>query len=377
MPWKELPMSELRLAFVKLVTALGYPVTRAGREFGIRRQTGSKWLRRARQQPAAPRTDHSRRPHASPRRTPPDLEQQVLDVRDRYGWGGRKIRAFLRPQGLDLPSRPAVPQVRRRHGRAQPRPKGPATWQSFERPAPNQLWQLDFKGPSEVARQRLFPCVALDDHSRYLLALHPCTDCTMATAWEVLGQAFADVGLPDSILCDNAFGTRGQNALGVSWFEARRLRLDVSPRHGRPYHPQTQGQVERLNGTLEAELWPRIRRDSAAHFHEGLTHWRTAVYNTARPHEALGDRPPLTRWRPSPRPRPATLPEVLYPAGAVLRKVMNRGDVSWHGYRILVGAGLEGQYVRLEERDHDRAAFYGRKQVRCLARADLAKDRIL
>jgi transposase InsO family protein len=356
---------------------LGYSVAHACRDFGISRKTGYKWLHRARQQPATPLTDHSRRPHSSPRRTPADLEQQILEVRDRFGWGGRKIRAFLRQQGLDLPSRQTVQQVLRRHGRVPPPPKEPAPCQSFERSAPNHLWQLDFKGPIEVARQRLFPFVVLDDHSRYLLTLHPCTDCTMATAWDLLWQAFGDVGLPDSILCDNAFGTRGQNDLGVSWFEARLLRLDITPLHGRPYHPQTQGKCERLNGTLEAELWPRIRRDSPAHFHEDLNHWRTAVYNTIRPHEALGDRPPLTRWRPSPRLRPATLPEVLYPSGTVLRKVMNRGDISWQGYRILVGAGLEGQYVRLEERDHELAVFYARKQVRCLARAELTKDRIL
>ena len=377
MPWNEVPMSELRLAFVKLVTSLGYSVTRACREFGISRKTGYKWLHRAQQQPTMPLTDHSRRPHASPQRTPADMEQQILHVRDRFGWDGRKIRAFLRQQGLNLPSRQTVQQVLRRHGRVQPRSKEPASWQFFQRSAPNLLWQLDFKGPIEVARQRLFPFVILDDHSRYLLALHPCTDCTMASAWDVLWQAFAEVGLPDSILSDNAFGTRGQNDLGVSWFEAQLLRLDITPLHGRPYHPQTQGKCERLNGTLEAELWPRIRRDSRAHFDQDLTDWRTAVYNTLRPHEALGDQPPLSRWRPSPRPCPATLPEVLYPTGAVLRKVMNRGDISWHGYRILVGAGLEGQYVRLEEREAEVAVFYARKQVRCLARTDLAKDRIL
>jgi transposase InsO family protein len=370
-------MSELRLAFVKLVTTLHYPVATACREFGISRKTGYKWLRRARQDPDQPLADRSRRPHASPARTPADLEQQILAVRDRYGWGGRKIHAFLRQRGLELPSRQTVQQVLRRHGRVDRPPAEAPAWQSFERSAPNHLWQLDFKGPLEVARQRVFPLVALDDHSRYLLALHPCLDCTMATAWEVLWQAFADYGLPDSLLSDNAFGTRGQNALGLSWFEARLLRLDIEPLHGRPYHPQTQGKVERLNGTLEAELWPCVRRDRLPHFHADLDHWRTAVYNPLRPHEALGDLPPLTRWRPSSRRRPATLPEVAYPAGAVLRKVMNRGDISWQGYRILVGAGLEGEAVRLEERAHELAVFYARKQLRCLALAELTKGRIL
>ncbi len=377
MPWKELPMSELRTAFVKLVDALHYSVARACREFGISRKTGYKWLRRARQQPEQPLTDRPRRPRCSPGRTADELEKQILEVRDTHGWGGRKIRAVLRQRGVDAPSRQTVQQVLRRHGRLAAPPPPAAPPLSFERAAPNELWQLDFKGPLEVADRRVFALAVLDDHSRYLLALHGCTDCTMPTAWDVLWRAFADAGLPQAVLSDNAFGTRGQNALGVSWFEARLIRLEIRPYHGRPYHPQTQGKVERLNGTLQRELWPRVRRDGLAHFQADLTRWRTDVYNVLRPHEALGDRAPVERWRPSARPRPALLPRVEYAAGSVTRKVMNRGDISYKGYRILVGAGLEGEYVRVEEGGQGLAVYYAWKQVRDLPASSLAKGCIL
>jgi transposase InsO family protein len=377
MPWKEVPVSELRIAFVKHVDSLGYSVARACREFGISRKTGYKWLERARRRPELPLTDQSRRPLASPHRTDDDLEQQILQIRDTYGWGGRKIRALLRSRGVAAPSRQTVQHVLRRHGRIRATIAEAATPLSFERSAPNELWQLDFKGPIEVARRRLFPFAILDDHSRYLLALHACCNCTMQSAWDVLWQAFADAGLPDAILADNAFGTRGQNDLGLSWFEARLVRLQIRPLHGRPYHPQTQGKIERFNGTLQRELWPRIRRDDPLLFQDDLTRWRISVYNSLRPHEAVDDRPPLARWRPSARPRPAALPDVAYAAGAVLRKVMNRGDISYKGYRILVGAGLEGEWVRLEERDDELAVCYSWKQVRCLPTAALHKRGIL
>jgi len=174
---------------------------------------------------------------------------------------------------------------------------------------------LDFKGPLEVEHRRVFPFAVLDDHSRYLLTLAPCLDCTMQTAWDLLGHAFAEAGLPQAILSDNAFGTRGQNALGVSWFEARLIRRGIHSWHGRPYHLQTQGKVERFNGTLQRELWPRARRDSLAHFRADLQHWRTEVYNLVRPHEALADCPPSSAGAPVPGPARPRYPPSATPPG--------------------------------------------------------------
>jgi len=45
------------------------------------------------------------------------------------------------------------------------------SFQRFERPAPNQLWQIDFKGPFALCVGGCHPLCALDDHSRYNLLL--------------------------------------------------------------------------------------------------------------------------------------------------------------------------------------------------------------
>src|SRR5262249_45991116 len=156
---------------------------------------------------------------------------------------------------------------------------------------------------------------------------------------------FGDVGLPEQLLCDNAFSTAKNSGVGLSAFDAWLIRLGIRPTHGRPYHPQTQGKVERFHGTLEAELWPHVRRDAIGHFAADCEAWRP-VYNAIRPHEALGDEPPVTRWRPSPRPRPDRVPEMTYPAGSEVRRVGQVGDVRWRCYRILAGRGLAGEPVR-------------------------------
>jgi transposase-like protein len=381
MPWSVNAVSEIRLAFVQEVVALRRPVAEACRKYGISRKTGHKWLRRYRDQPDAALADRSRRPRHAPRRTDAAVEAAVLAVRDRFGWGAGKIRDFLRNQAggdAGLPGERTVGAILGRHGRIGRPDRGPpAPPQFFVRSRPHELWQCDFKGPVEVGRRKVHPFTALDDHSRFLLALRPCPDVTMASAWAVLWDTFGEFGLPEAVLCDNAFGTQFAGLPTLSWFEARLVRLGIQPLHGRPYHPQTQGKVERLHGTLEAEVWPHVDRATLAGFDRDVQRWRTEVYNVLRPHEALGGQPPLSRFAPSGRPRPAALPEVSYPAGSVTRKVDRGGDVSWRGYRILVGAGLYGERVRIEDRGGEVAVFYGGKQVRGLTGAQLVRGKLL
>ena len=376
MPWSTTTVSELRTAFVHAVRTAGRPVAAAARDFGISRPTAYKWL--ARHDAGQPLSDRSRRPTRSPARTADALEAAVLAVRDRYGWGPRKIVAYLADHGRPTPPARTAAAILRRHHRVTPAPTPrPPADQRFERAQPNQLWQLDFKGWLEIDRARIHPLTVLDDHSRFLLALRACPDQTYARTWDVLWGVFGEYGLPEELLCDNAFGSHGRPAPGISWFEARLIRLGVRPLHGRPYHPQTQGKVERLHGTLEREVYPRLRRDDLASFQAGLDHWRRAVYNPVRPHEALGDRPPASRWRPSPRPRPGALPAIDHPSGAVLRKVAATGDIRWHCARILVGQGLVGDHVRVEDDGTSITLWYGGYRIRQIPVARLRDKGLL
>src|SRR5690606_12897603 len=192
------------------------------------------------------------------------------------------LHAVLKAEGHTAPPVRTIAAILARHGRTRPAAAEPGPPpQRFERPRPNELWQLDFKGPLEVARRRVTPLSVLDDHSRYLLCLRPCTDMTHATVKAILWEAFGDVGLPEAPLCDNAFSTAGNSGVGLSGFDAWLIRLGIRPAHGRPYHPQTQGKVERFHGTPEAELWPHVRRDTPEHFAADLEAWRP-VYNAIR-----------------------------------------------------------------------------------------------
>jgi transposase InsO family protein len=314
--------------------------------------------------PAAELVDRSRRPHRSPNRSSDQLERAVLEVHDQYRWGARKIQRVLQQRDQPVASIRTTAAILKRHNRVgQKPPSEPEAVTRFERPAPNDLWQLDHKGPVEIGRRRYMPLAVLDDHSRYCLCFKPAPDVTMASTWAILWDVFGEMGLPLALLCDNAFSA----SVGLSWFDEKLVRLGIRPIHGRPYHPQTQGKVERLNGSATRELITfAARRDCVEHFDEDCLHWRW-VYNTVRPHESLGDMPPVSRWTVSPRRRPDTLPTVRYAPGAVLRKVTQVGDIYYHQTRILVGRSLSRQFVQIVEAEHDVAIYYSTHLVRVIA----------
>ena len=109
-------MSE-RLEFVLLASQEGANISALCDGFGISRKTGYKWLARAAAGDRA-LADRSRRPRASPARTPAAMEARILELRAAHpAWGGRKLHHRLRTDGLaDVPAPSTVTAVLRRHG---------------------------------------------------------------------------------------------------------------------------------------------------------------------------------------------------------------------------------------------------------------------
>ena len=103
MAWQEVSMMESRSEFVRLAGEPGLSLSQLCLRFGISRKTGYKWLARA--QSGEPLSDRSRRPHASPRRTPEEMEAAVLALRERHpSWGGRKLHRRLADLGGSPPA---------------------------------------------------------------------------------------------------------------------------------------------------------------------------------------------------------------------------------------------------------------------------------
>lgn len=360
MPWEESTSMSKRSEFVRLASVAGANVAALARAFKISRKTAYKWLARFRSGGEVALADRSRRPLGQPARTGPAIEQAVLELRAAHpAWGGRKIRRRLIDKGLvGVPAASTVTAILHRHGNidAEESAKRQA-FIRFEHAAPNDLFQIDFKGHFAIGAARCHPLTLVDDHSRYALAIKACADERGTTVMAHLTEVFRIYGLPLRMTMDNGspWGTAGA-AHDITPMALWLMRIGVRVSHSRPFHPQTQGKNERFNGTLLAEVIRPRQFTTLAEAQGTFDRWRN-IYNCERPHEALDLATPVTRYRPSPRPFPETLPPIEYPEGIVVRRVDQTGRLSFRGNTYRVPKGLAGFPVAIEPRLQDDGIF--------------------
>lgn len=349
MPWREVSAVSLRQEFVMLAGAPGANVSELCERFGVSRFTGYKWLGRYGVEGASGLVDRSRRPNRSPSRTPAEVERAVVELRRSHpAWGGRKLRARLLDLGVErVPSPGTITAILRRNGlRVGSDTTGGRAWQRFEHVEPNLLWQMDFKGHFALAHGRCHPLTVLDDHSRFSLGIEACEDEQGATVRERLASIFRRYGMPVRMLMDNGPPWGDEPGSPHTPLTVWLMRLGIATSHGRPYHPQTQGKDERFHRTLRVEVLQGNSFPDLPSCQRAFDRWRN-VYNTERPHEAIGLLTPASRYRISPRSFPETLPPAEYDEGETVRMVQAHGAISFRGRRLRIAKAFRGQQVAI------------------------------
>lgn len=378
MPLRERTVMSQRLELV-VRAGSGEAVRVLCHEYGVSPDTAYRWLRRHEDEGPSGLSDRSRRPHTSPSQTTAAMEALVVSLRGEHpSWGGRKLARRLRDLGhMGVPSPSTVTAILRRHQLLGGRAGQPRTFIRFEHEAPNALWQMDFKGHVPCSVGRCHPLTVLDDHSRFSLVLRACGDERTGTVQEALTAAFREHGLPERIGVDNGapWGSGPEHPytpLGV-WL----LQLGVRVTHSRPYHPQTLGKDERFHRTLKAEVLgvPLIDLDDGQ---RRFDRWRH-VYNWERPHEALGDEVPGSRYEPSPRRYPEVLPELAYRPGDLVRRVQAEGLTHFLGRIVSLPKAFRGHPVafRPTARDGRFTIHFATVQFAEVDLTDASRDHVV
>ena len=369
MAWKTVDIQEQRVRFVVAADQKAKTFSSLCAEFGISRPTGYLWLRRYRASGACGIAEQSRKPHCSPRRTEACFEQRVVQARQRYpDWGARKLGVVLAREGVKLPST-TIHRILLRHSLVREESSHASAPQRFERERPNELWQMDFKGP-RCWPQPVGPLSVLDDHSRYLIALAANGSTQGEPVRQQLEEAFQRCGVPEGMLMDHGSPWWGHLApSGHTRLSLWLMRQGIHLHWSRIRHPQTQGKVERFHGSLQRALTHRglPRQDLQA----WLDHYRWE-HNHVRPHEALNMRTPASVWNPSLRRYNPSPPRWEYPTGAWVLKVGSDGKIKVKGRNWKINKALAGEWVQSVRIENRIMIFYCATMVREL---DLATQR--
>lgn len=350
MPWSEHKLEELRKEFVQTYMAEKANMSALCREYGISRKTGYKWIERYRR--GEQMCDRSRRPINTPNKMTDKTESLVIQIRLQHpAWGARKIFRILQNQNAKpVPSVGTIGNILRRNGLISPQATAQhKPYQRFVRANPNELWQMDFKGDFRMENgERCYPLTILDDCSRYSL----CITALPNQRWEGVEKSLTDLferhGLPDTFLSDNGPPWGNGQSQGMTKFEVWMMLLDVLPIHGRALHPQTQGKEERFHRTMKDELLSTTQLKNLTHAQQKFDEFRN-MYNTIRPHEALGFDFPCQHYTSSTRPLPKVIAEPVYGTHVTVCYVKEKGYIRLAGKDFYIGAPLAGHRIAVKE----------------------------
>jgi transposase InsO family protein len=283
-----------------------------------------------------------------------EIAEAIIGLRCEHpNWGPKKLRAVLARRQPDVvwPAASSMGDLLRREGlvRSRRRRRLPLP---LSRPfaavrEPNDLWCIDFKGWF-LTRDgvRCDPLTLSDADSRYLLACQAVTPVT-AEVDAVIDAVFRERGLPRALRSDNGPPFAGRGAGGLTRLAVKWIKLGIRLERTDPGAPQQNGRHERMHGTLKEDT-AKPPAETLAAQQRKFDRFRQE-YNEVRPHEALGQETPASRYRPSPRPYPERLEEPHYDPELAVRRVRTNGEIRWAGDLIFVSETLVGEPVGIAE----------------------------
>ena len=283
------PASE-KLEIIRLVEQSHLPAKRTLDKLGIPRTTFYRWYDRYLAGGLAALKDKSPKPGRVWNRIPDDIREKViamaleeaelspreLAVRftDTQSYFVSEASVYRLLKAHDLITSPAFIVIK-----AADEFKDKTT-------APNQMWQTDFTYLKVIGWGWFYLSTILDDFSRYIIAWKLCTTMKADDVTDTLEMALQASG------CDQAHVTHKPRLLSdngssyiagdlAEWMESQGMKHV----RGAPYHPQTQGKIERWHQTLKNRILLEnyyLPGDLKAQIDEFVGH-----YNHQRYHESL------------------------------------------------------------------------------------------
>ncbi len=245
-----------KLEIVRLVEQSHLPVRRALDKLGVSRPTFYRWYDLYRRFGEAGLKDRRAGPRRVWNRVPEAVRGQVIDLAlERPELSPRELAVTFTDERAQFISEASVYRLLRAHGLI----TSPAfivmkAADAFrdKTTAPNQLWQTDFTYLKVIGWGWFYLSTVLDDFSRFIVAWKLCTTMKAVDVTETIALALSAAGLDRAhvvhrprLLSDN--GSSYIAADLAAWL------ADKGIKHirGAPYHPMTQGKIERWHQTMK------------------------------------------------------------------------------------------------------------------------------
>jgi transposase InsO family protein len=281
----------------------------------------------------------SRAPHRVANKTSIEIEDAVVAKRKELADAGldagpASIAFYLRRVRC-VPSEATIWRILTARGFivADPSKRPKRSGRRFTAERANERWGLDDTGWELADATEVKILNVIDDHSRLLVASTALERCTGTAALDVLCEAAATLGWPERFLSDNAKAFRHTLATAVA-------ELGVAAGHSRPYHPQTNGKVERFHQTLKQWLAKQPPAHTLEELQIQLDIFRY-LYNHQRPHRGVNRNFPAQVWEHAPKSGPAT--GLLHVPTKIRRTTVHNGQVSAsRSYLISIGSKHDG-----------------------------------
>lgn len=258
--------------------------------FNTSLRTVYRWIKRAFHKGKESYKDKSRKAKKS--KITLKVELAILAMRTLFEWGTARIQQGL----MNLPpymkevlhgyvqnvklSRATINNVLKKHGLNGYKHKSEG-WKFFRAKKPDELWQLDIKGPFRVHGKKYYFVICIDDYSRYLLLAEQLDHCPDIPEICSLLMPLIRKHKPKKILTDN-------NPFKEEWDEWCKEK-GIGPLHAHPYYPQDKGKVERSIRNVAEEFIYLLKK-----FPQWLNgklrnyqHW----FNHKRFHRGINDYP--------------------------------------------------------------------------------------
>lgn len=278
----------------------GYRVKDIAEMFDVHRWTVWKWVKRTYHPGRKNLKDRCRKPHRRHRKITPNIEEAILLLRDKFLWGTQRIMiALMSPppyikyfletvlgfvwKPIKL-SRQEINNILKKHKiNGSPYKKSRKDWKFFRAKAPNDMWQIDIKGPFTLDGKRVKALVILDDYSRFLLSAGLFKSITTDVVTQELNHCIETYSAPHSILSDNGSQFKEQFE---NWCNHNERQIEVV--HAPPFYPQCKGKIERCIRNFNEEY---IRLDKVFEDSQTLLEEYRIWYNNERYHMGINDCP--------------------------------------------------------------------------------------